>query len=41
MLKIADVGIWTIFQPLAGTKTLLNYFFIVEEVPSFDLVSHM
>ena len=30
-----------IFRPLTGNKTSLNYFFLVEEVLSLDLVGHM
>ena len=36
MVKNADIGnfghIFSIFMPLTGTETLLNYFFLVEEV---------
>ena len=39
--KIANVGIFAIFRPLTGNKTSPNYFFLVEEVLSFDLVGHM
>ena len=39
--KIADVSVFAIFRPLTGNKTLSNYFFLVEEVLSFDLVGHM
>ena len=30
-----------IFKPITTTKTLSNYFYLVEEVLSFDLVGHM
>ena len=33
--------IFAVFRPLTGNKTSLNYFFLVEEVLSFDLVGHM
>ena len=33
--------IFAIFRPLTSNKTLPNYFFLVEEVLSFDLVGHM
>ena len=32
---------FAIFMPLTGPETLPNYFCLVEEVPSFDLVGHM
>ena len=32
---------FAIFRPFTGNKTSLNYFFLVEEVLSFDLVGHM
>ena len=32
---------FAVFRPLTGNKTSPNYFFLVEEVPSFDLVGHM
>ena len=35
---LALVGI---FKPITSTKTLWNYFYLVEEVLSFDLVGHM
>ena len=41
VLKIADVSIFAIFRPLIGNKTSPNYFLLVEEVISFDLVGHM
>ena len=42
MLMSAIFGmIFAIFRPLTGNKTLPNYFFLVEEVVSFDLVGHM
>ena len=41
----ANVGnFWHVFcnfRPLTGNKTSLNYFFLVEEVLSFNLVGHM
>ena len=30
-----------IFKPITTTKTLSNYFYLVEEVLSFDLAGHM
>ena len=39
--KIADIGVFAIFRPLTGNKTSPNYFFLVEEVLSFDLVGNM
>ena len=33
--------LWEIFKPITTTKTLSNYFNLVEEVLSFDLVGHM
>ena len=30
-----------IFKPITITKTLSNYFYLVEEVLSFNLVGHM
>ena len=39
--KIADIGIFAIFRPLKGSKTLQKQFFLVEEVLSFDLVGYM
>ena len=45
MAKNADVSnfwhFFAIFRPLTGNKTSPNYFFLVEEVLSFDLVGHM
>ena len=41
MPKIADVSVFCHFRPFTGNKTLLNYFFIEEEVLSFNLVGHM
>ena len=32
---------FAIFRPLTGNKTSSNYFCLVEEVLSFDLVGHM
>ena len=42
----ADVGnfrhiFFAIFKPLTGNRTSPNYFFLVEEVLSFNLVGHM
>ena len=39
--KIADVGIFVIFRPFRGIKTLQKHFYLVEEVLSFDLVGHV
>ena len=39
--EIADVGVFCHFRPLTGNKTSPNYFILVEEVLSFDLVGHM
>ena len=33
--------IFAIFRPLTGNKTSPNYFFLVKEVLSFNLVGHM
>ena len=45
MAKNADIGnfwhVFAVFRPLTGNKTSPNYFFLVEEVLSFDLVGHM
>ena len=45
MAKNVDVGnfwhVFAIFRPLIGNKTSPNYFFLVVEVLSFDLVGHM
>ena len=42
MPTLAIFGMFfAIFKPLIGTKTLLNYFVLVEEVLSFNLVGHM
>ena len=45
MAKNANMAIFgmffAIFKPLRGNKTLPNYFFLVEEVLSFDLVGNM
>ena len=35
------LAFFAIFRPLTGNKTSPNYFFLVEEVLSFDLVGHM
>ena len=40
--KIDYVGIFfPIFRPVTTIKTLHKYFYLVEEVLSFDLVGHM
>ena len=39
--KIANIGVFTIFRPLRGIKTLQEHFYIVEEILSFNLVGHM
>ena len=43
--KSTNIGnfwhLWEIFKPITTTKTLSNYFDLVEEVLSFDLVGHM
>ena len=39
MPKIADIGIFAIFRPLRGIKTLQKQFYLVEEVLSFHLVA--
>ena len=45
MAKNDNIGnfwhFFAIFKPLTGIKTLLNYFYLVEEVLSFNLVGHM
>ena len=41
MSAIFGMFFFAIFKPLTGNKTLPNYFFLVEEVLSFDLVGHM
>ena len=41
MPKIADVSIFAIFRLLTSNKTSPNYFFLVEEFLSSDLVGHM
>ena len=33
--------LWEIFKPITTTKTLSNYFYLVEEVLGFDLVGQM
>ena len=40
-MKIAEVSVFAVFQYLTGTKTLPIYFYLVEEVLSFNLVGHM
>ena len=32
--------LWEIFKPITTIKTLSNYFYLVEEVLSFDLVGY-
>ena len=40
--KIDYVGVFfAIFRPVTTIKTLQKYFYLVEEVLSFDLVGHM
>ena len=39
--KIAYVGVFCHFRPVTTIKTLQKYFYLVEEVLSFDLVGHM
>ena len=45
MAKNTNIGtlwhLWEIFKPITTTKTLSNYFYLVEEVLSLDLVGHM
>ena len=45
MAKNANVGnfwhFFAIFRPSTGNRKSPNYFFLVEEVLSFDLVGHM
>ena len=45
MAKMPTLAIFSmlfaIFRPLTGNKTSPNYFFLVGEVLSFDLVGHM
>ena len=42
MLMLAIFGTYfAIFKPLTGIKTLQNYFFLVDNVPSFNLVGNM
>ena len=37
-----DVGVYfAIFRPVTTIKTLQKYFYLIEEVLSFDLVGHM
>ena len=44
MAKITNIGkffaLVGIFKPITTIKTLSNYFYLVEEVLSFDLVGH-
>ena len=44
MAKTTNIGkfwhLWEIFKPIITTKTLSNYFYLVEEVLSFNLVGH-
>ena len=40
--NISNFGtFFAIFKPITTTKTLSSYFFLVEEVLSFNLVGHM
>ena len=39
--KLSTSAFFAIFRPFTGNKTSSNYFFLVEEVLSFDLVGHM
>ena len=45
MAKNTNVGnfwhVFAIFKPLTGNNTLPNYFVLVEEVLSFNLVGYM
>ena len=42
MLMLAIFGMFfAVIKPLLGSKTLQKHFYLVEEVLSFDLVSHM
>ena len=39
--KLPTLVFFAIFRPLTGNKISPNYFFLVEEVLSFDMVGHM
>ena len=39
--KIANIGVFAIFRPFRGIKTLQKHFYLVGEVLSFNLVGHM
>ena len=39
--KISNAGIFAIFWPLTGSKTLPNYLYLVEDVLSINLVGFM
>ena len=39
--KLQMSAFFAILRPLTGNETSPNYFVLVEEVPSFDLVGHM
>ena len=39
--KLPMLAFFAILRPLTGNKTSPNYFFLVEEVLSFNLVGHM
>ena len=39
--KLPMLAFFEIFRPLRGIKTLQEYFYLVEEVLSFNLVGHM
>ena len=41
VMKIANDGIFFLFLPLTGTKTLQKHLHVVEEALSFDLVGHV
>ena len=42
MAKNTDVSnFWHIFRPFTGYKTSPNYFFLVEELLSFNLVGYV
>ena len=39
--KLTMLVFFAILRPVTTIKTLKKYFYLVEEVPSFDLVGHM
>ena len=39
--KLPTLAFFAILWPLTGSKTLQKHFYLVEEVPNFDLVGHM